>query len=182
MMKERLTQAELKRQLHYDPNTGIFTRLVSNGGGVKVGDIAGCYFNGYIAISINSKKYLAHRLACLYTEGYFPEYDMDHKFGIRDDNRWSELQHATRSCNMQNQMVYKKNNTGFPGVTLSENGKKFISMITINKKQNYLGSYDNPLEAALARFTVEDQCSEWTCNYRSELVKAIKVAWPEFNF
>ncbi len=181
-MKEKLTQSELKRQLHYDPLTGIFTWINSNSLRVRTGDTAGCSRkDGYIRIKINGKNYLAHRLAWLYMEGYFPEHHIDHKFGIRDDNRWSELQHATRSCNMQNQAISTCNSSGFPGVALDRTSGKWRSRIIINQKVSYLGHYDDPLEAALARFTVETQCPKWTCNHRSELVKAIRSAWPEFR-
>jgi hypothetical protein len=176
-----LTQAELKRQLHYDPETGIFTWLVSNNQ-VKVGDVAGYLHDGYIRIGINQKQYMAHRLAHLYMEGYFPEHQMDHNLGIKDDNRWSEIKHVTTSCNMQNKKINKRNKSGFPGVSLSGRGKKWKSKIVIDKKHITLGYYKDPLEAALARFTVEQQCSKWTCNYRSYLVKAIKAVWPEFRF
>jgi hypothetical protein len=182
-MKGELTQIELKRQLHYDPKTGEFTWLISNGPRVKVGDIAGCLNNyGYICIGINGKSYKAQRLAYLYMEGYFPEYEIDHKFGIRDDNRWSKIQHVTPTCNRQNQKVNKNNKSGFTGVSWSGQRKKWVGKIRINYKIIYLGFYDNPLEAALARFTFEVQCPLWKCNYRSELVKAIKRAWPGFRF
>jgi hypothetical protein len=181
-IKNMLTQAELKRHLHYDPKTGIFTRLISNNGKTKVGEIAGTNCNGYIRIKVNKKSYQAHRLAFLYMEGYFPEYMVDHKFGIKDDNKWSELQHVTPTCNAQNAKIYRHNTSGFPGVTWRKQRKKWFSNITINNKLIYLGLYDDPLEAALARFTFEDQCPLWKCNYSGRLVKAIKRVWPEFNF
>jgi hypothetical protein len=182
-MKKKLTQKELKRQLHYNPDTGIFTRLVSNHGKVKIGDIAGCICNttGYVLIVINGEQYRAHRLAWLYIKGYFPEHDIDHKFGVRDDNRWSEINHVTRICNMQNTKLYNNNKSGFPGVCWHKLINKWASRITVNKKQVGLGYYNSPLEAALARFTFEVQCSKWKCNYRGRLVKAIKTAWPEFK-
>ena len=68
-----LTQAELKRQLHYNPETGIFTRLVSTARRIKVGDVAG--FNsgqGYLQICVNYTTYPAHRLAWLYCHGSMP--------------------------------------------------------------------------------------------------------------
>ena len=98
-MKGKLTQAELKNQLHYNKNTGIFTWKIKKGN-IKIGDIAGRNFNGYIRIGINNEQYFAHQLAWLYVKGYFPEHEIDHKFGIKNDNRWTKLHHVTRICNM----------------------------------------------------------------------------------
>jgi hypothetical protein len=82
---------------------------------------------------------------------------------------------------MQNQAVSTRNSSGFPGVTWHKQYEKWQSSITVNKKFSYIGLYDDPLEAALARFTVETQCPQWTCNYQSLLVKIIKIVWPEFR-
>jgi hypothetical protein len=131
-----LTQAELKRQLYYNPETGLFTWKISKcNNKIKIGDVAGYLGeDGYIQIRINSILYRAHRLAWLYIKGYFPEHDIDHKFGIKDDNRWSEIQHVTRSCNLQNQKIDKRNSSGFPGVILHKKNGKWHSQVTINKK------------------------------------------------
>jgi hypothetical protein len=182
-MKEKLTQSELKRQLHYDPDTGIFTWKVKKQR-VNIGDVAGNLnkLSGYINIKLNGIQYKAHRLAWLYMEGYFPEHHIDHKFGIKDDNRWNKIKHVTRSCNMQNQKINSRNTSGFPGVSWHKRDQIWLSYIGLNDKLISLGAYDDPLEAALARFTFEEQCPQWKCNYRSKLVKAIKNAWPEFNF
>lgn len=184
MAKEILTQEELKRQLHYNPDTGDFTWLISNANQVKIGDIAGGSnkTNDYSKIMVNNKKYPAHRLAWLYMKGYFPEYEVDHKNGIIRDNRWKNLRHVTSVCNAQNQKIRKTNTSGFPGISWDNQCKKWRGTITINGKQICLGRYKNIVEAALARFTIEMQCPNWTCNYRSELVKMIKSMWPEFKF
>lgn len=182
-MKEKLTQEELKKRLHYNPDTGVFTWLVCKGGGRKSGDIAGGLDkNGYVQIGFNGKRYLAQRLACLYMEGYFPEHEMDHKFGIRHDNRWSRIRHVAHVCNMQNQKIRSGNESGFPGVSWPKHCNKWLSRININGKAINLGYHKTALDAALARFTFEMQCPDWSCNYRSELAKAIKRAWPEFKF
>lgn len=182
-MKGRLTQTKLKKMLHYNPDTGLFTWLINNRNEINIGDIAGCLnkITGYIIIGINGKIYQAHRLSWLYMHGYFPEYKIDHKNGKGDDNRWVNLRHVTHSCNMQNQKINKRNTSGFPGIKWSKSEKRWRSQLTVNKRTIYLGLYTNILEAALARFTEEVWCPDWTCNYRSELAKAIKNAWPEFN-
>ena len=115
-------------------------------------------------------------------EGYVPEYQIDHKNKRPRSNHWGNLRHSTVSCNQQNKKKSKNNKSGFPGVSYRKLDDKWVSQISVNKKVIHLGFYNDPLEAALVRFTVENQCLEWTCNYKSELVKAIKTAWPEFRF
>ncbi len=178
-----MNQSELRRQLHYDPNTGIFTRLVSTNKKIRIGDVAGSLNNstGYIGIQVNGQIYQAHRLAYLYMEGYFPEYQVDHKNGVRDDNRWENLRHTTQSCNMQNQTIRSNNLSGFTGVSWNNRRQKWYSQIKVLNRNVFIGCYDDPLEAALARFTFEVQCPHWTCNYQSLLVKVIKIVWPEFK-
>jgi len=181
-LNNSLTQAELKRQLHYDPDTGIFTRLISNTNNVKCGDVAGYKDSrGYLTIRVNLILYASHRLAWLYCHGYFPEHQIDHKNGIRNDNRIRNIREASSSCNMQNQKINKKNKSGFPSVSWFKRDRRWMAKMEIQGKQIYLGYYDSPLDAALARVTMEVWCPQWTCNHRSELIKAICAYWPEFN-
>ena len=181
MKREELTQKELKDILDYNPDTGVFRWKVSASSRAMAGYVAGALdHDGYVNIMYKYKLYKAHRLAFLYMGGYFPEYDVDHKNGIVNDNRWSNLRHASRSCNLQNQKISLNNKSGFPGVGWNKHSKKWWTRIHIKGKSICLGYYDSALEAALARFTAEVWGDGWTCNYRSELVRAIKKAWPEF--
>ena len=173
-----LTQKRLKELLHYDPETGVFTWLY----GCYRGKVAGGLDQeGYRTIRISKKEYRAHRLAFLYVEGYLPEYQVDHKNGNRDDNRWSNLRHVTQACNNQNRVVQVNNRSGFPGVHYQELGKGWVARLKVGYVRYYHGFYRSPLEAALARLTAEVQCPMWTCNHRSEIVRAIKKVWPEFD-
>jgi len=179
--KEKLTQERLKELLYYHPDTGVFFRKIDRGGRRAGTEAGSLHPSGYVHIRVDHISYKAHRLAWLYMEGYFPEHEVDHLKGILSDNRWNEIRHATHGCNLQNQKKYKNNISGFPGVSWEYKNKIWRSTININKKSYCVGLYHDPLEAALARYTAEIQCPEWTCNHRSELVKAIKNAWPEFN-
>lgn len=147
-----LTQTELKRQLHYDPLTGIFTRLISTNSRVNVGDTAGTKStkNGYVQIMINGKQYRAHRLAFLYMTGSFPSKHVDHKFGIKDDNRWSELREASNQQNTRNSAMKSNNTSGFKGVTWNKKAQKWAAYSRDKNKTVYLGLFDNPVDASKA--------------------------------
>ena len=177
----KLTQKELKRLLVYDPDTGIFTNKVSRKK-TRAGEECQSFDSkGYLRVEIQTKKYLLHRLAFLYMEGYLPEHYVDHKNGIRDDNRWCNLRHVNQSCNMQNQKCSIANSSGFSGVNWNSKSNKWAARGCINGKRISLGYYTSPLEAALARFTWEAQCSKWHCSCRGVLIKQIQAVWPKFN-
>lgn len=136
-----LTQSELKKCLHYNPDTGIFTWLVSRGR-VKTDDIAGGLRRDcYIHIRVFGKKYLAHRLAFLYMEGGFPKNDTDHINQIRNDNRWANLRYATNSENHRNVPRRANNTSGYKGVSFYKQRGKFVAQTTFNGKAKYLGLF-----------------------------------------
>ena len=121
-----ITQSQLKELLHYDPETGVFTRLKSTTSNARICDIAGYKKqDGYLLIGINIKQYFAHRLAFLYMTGKFPQKQIDHINTIRDDNRWSNLREANNQQNSYNQTKYKNNKSGFKGVCWHKNKKKW---------------------------------------------------------
>lgn len=139
-----LTQADLHAQLHYNLETGVFTRLISKSIRVKVGDVAGTLNNhGYIAICINSKIYAAHRLAWLYVYGEWPKDQIDHINNIQTDNRIINLREANNSQNRHNTRLPKNNTTGYKGVTYHKRQKKFTSHAMVNRKTYHLGYFDS---------------------------------------
>jgi hypothetical protein len=152
-----ITQAELKESLHYDPLSGLFTWIIekqSYGGKVKIGQVAGTLScRGYIHIGINQKIYRAHRLVFLYVNGCFPDCDVDHINGVRDDNRLSNLRLAYNNHldNMQNTCMHSRNTSGYTGVTYMRTGgkriKRWMAQIFSNKKRYHLGYFHTKEEA-----------------------------------
>lgn len=142
-----LTQEELKAQLHYNEDTGIFTRIkIIKNSHAKIGDVAGnSHHSGYVFIRVNGKLHQAHRLAFLYMTGNFPVDCTDHINGIKNDNSWRNLREATRSQNMKNRVMTKGNKTGYIGVF--ENGKRFNAVARLNGSPNYLGTFKTAEEA-----------------------------------
>lgn len=143
-----ITQAELKERLHYDPETGVFTRLRAVLGG-PVGSHPNCKDTaGYIMIRLMGRRYSAHRLAWLYVYGIFPTLWLDHKNTIKIDNWIDNLREATPSQNKCNQHLYSSSTTKLKGV--SKCGNKWKSSCSAEGKKHYLGLYDTPELASTA--------------------------------
>lgn len=142
----RLTTKILRERLFYSPSLGIF-RWVKRCNQVKFLDIPHSLDDcGYIRFTVLGKKYRAHRLAWFYMTGKWPRREIDHKNGVRSDNRWINLREADRSLNMQNRRGPNlTNGTGFLGV--SKHGTKFGASIKINGKQKFLGCFEKPSAA-----------------------------------
>ena len=172
-MNKELSQERLKELLEYDEDTGIFIWKVSRSGNIKSGTVAGSKLQGYSIIMIDRINYKAHRLAWLYVHGYFPENFIDHKNGIRYDNRISNLREVSKSCNGQNCKIHSNNKSGYNGVSWEKTKKKWRSQIKINTKHIFLGLYDCKLDAGLARITAEDWDDRWTCD--SQCISRTKV-------
>jgi len=133
-----LTQAELKQALHYDPETGVFTRL-TNGGGVRANTRAGGKdAHGHRTISVKGKRYRAARLAFFWMTGEWPPHDVDHINRDRMDDRWCNLRAATRTQNCANSGP----RTGkVKGACWVESKKRWKAQIRLEGKNCHLGYF-----------------------------------------
>lgn len=143
-----ITQSKLKTELNYNPDTGIFIRIKAKPK-VKIGDIAG-FLNKkmYVALRLNGKTYMAHRLAWLYMTGSWPENQIDHINGIRDDNRIINLRQATQSENLRNTKIRKDNAAKIKGINIHKG--RWIARCQIENKRVNLGSFDTKQQAKKA--------------------------------
>jgi hypothetical protein len=144
MTSSILTVERLREVLRYEPDTGDFFWRAKIGRKIVVGQKAGSFHcQRYIAISIDNKDYLAHRLAWFYVHGVMPEKDIDHINMVRHDNRIENLRSVNRSVNMQNQKKPLKNNKlGFLGVHKYKD--RFIASITVTGIPKHLGIFSTP--------------------------------------
>jgi hypothetical protein len=139
-----LTTGRLKYLLHYDPETGAFTRRVAVQGyfaGTPVGHVGN---QGHLTIRVDRKLYLASRLAWLYVNGQWPEREIDHRDCDSLNNRIANLREATRSQNEGNKRKYRNNKSGFKGVCWNKQRQKWIAQIMVNRVPRTIGFYDDP--------------------------------------
>jgi hypothetical protein len=84
--------------------------------------------------------------------------EVDHRFGLKLDNRKSELRICTTAQNLCNVGIRKDNTSGYKGVKLRRKGrgdkmrggKKWETRISHNGKNRYIGCFETPEEAYAA--------------------------------
>jgi hypothetical protein len=152
-----LTHAELVRLIHYDPATGVFTRLTQSATSTKPGTIVrdkGALREGRPHVRfmyLKNTRYPQHRIAWFYMTGEWPEHLVDHINGNPHDNRWSNLRAATPSQNSMNCRKAIDNRSGYKGIHLRGDGKAWKAQIICNGRHYYLGCFRDK-EAAVAAY------------------------------
>ena len=140
-----LTAAYVRSILDYDPETGWFrwkwrddlrrcdnARCAGNVAGAQDG-------NGYHRIRIDGRRYKAHRLAWLIVTGAWPAEQIDHRNGVRDDNRVANLREATNRENGRNGRLPRNNTSGFKGVSWHRQSRRWQAYIMIDYHIHHLG-------------------------------------------
>ena len=149
-----MTQKELKKLIHYDPHTGLITRLSTN---VHCGIVhTSKQRSNYkrIVVNLSSKQYLAHRLAWLYMTGEWPE-EIDHIDKDPTNNVWSNLRNVSHGENQKNRSIQVNNKTGIPGVRKMPHNDKFRAEIQVNGKGLFLTEKHDFFEVCCARKSAE---------------------------
>lgn len=150
---ERLSLERLKELLHYEPSTGWFTWRITSSV-AKPGERAGGGHGlGYRQIGLDYKKYLEHTLAYFYMTGEWPTVEVDHKNRDKSDNRWENLELATRSQNGHNKGLHHRSTSGFPGVVF--HGSGYRARMDIAPQKLNLGWFGTIAEARIARLLAE---------------------------
>jgi hypothetical protein len=154
-----LTHEYLKSVLHYNPETGDFTWLVRHGSQALKGRVAGSVDTStgkaYLIVRINRRGYKAHRLACFYVYGEWPEDEVDHEDGNGLHNWWGNLELATHSQNMRNRRLNKNNKSGVCGVFFYTQRGRWCASIRGNGRQIKLGRREDKFEAICLRKSAE---------------------------
>lgn len=141
----------MKTRLKLDRDSGSLV-WISHRYKSFIGKEAGCLCpDGYVTIKIrknNKHNYFkAHRLAWLLEYKKWPQKNIDHINGSRNDNRIVNLREATPRENNQNT---KKHRDGkLVGACFCKDNKKWRSLIEIDKKTVHLGYFATEMDAHL---------------------------------
>jgi hypothetical protein len=147
-MRDNLTVERLKELLRYEPETGIFIRLVTLASNARAGQIAGHRSRrGPVQITVDRVSYLAHRLAWLYMMGVFPEEETDHENLDQSDNRWVNLRPANHSLNGANRRRDRDNECGFKGASFDKRYKVYRARIRKDGRDYWIGNFKTAAEA-----------------------------------
>lgn len=139
--KQTLTLELLRERVDYNSDTGCFTWRQKCRGQVVVGSVAGRIDkDGYRIFQLHGVTYRAHRLAWFWCNGVWPEHEIDHINGNRDDNRIANLRPANKSENQQNLAVARvTNRSGLLGAHLTHGW--YYSRIKVGGVTHRLGKF-----------------------------------------
>lgn len=139
---------EATRALSYDPETGVITWLESRAQR-KAGSEAGCTTpKGYRVIGMRNRNARVHQLAWFFMTGEWPTHEIDHKNGVRTDNRWENLRKASPAQNHYNR--HKVQGTSrYLGVHAVRKGA-LLRWVAHQRPAGYLGYFFSEEAAARA--------------------------------
>lgn len=147
-----LTQARLKELLDYDPETGLFTRLVTTSSQAVAGSVVGSdNGTGYLRVMVDGRRYCLHKLVWLYVHGSFPHDMLDHINMDKSDNRLCNLREASMSENRCNVGVSAANTSGAKGVCWHARIGKWQVTVGIGKTKQHVGYFSEYDDAVKER-------------------------------
>ena len=153
-----------KRQTNKFEEEGAVTRLWTNQGveflidtedhdKIKGSTWVANQSGGYLVARKNNKIIRLHRV--LMGVQNDPEAIVDHINGDVTDNRKQNLRITTHQENCQNTTYHKGTEVKYPGVSRTQDLKKYRARIMVDGKEIYLGRFDNQEDAIKVRKEAE---------------------------
>lgn len=140
-------------QLHelfdLDAHTGVL-RWKVNHRVAKAGDTAGTpHSRGYLQVRVDGRHVFVHRAIFGMVHGHIPK-EVDHRNGIKTDNRPSNLRAASHAENNRNVGIQANNTSGVKGVRLCKKTGRWRAECTVDRKKHCLGRHDAIADAEAA--------------------------------
>lgn len=111
--------------------------------------------HGYRHGSIFGNLYLAHRVVFAITTGRWPDGQVDHINGNRQDNRPDNLREVELLDNARNQCRPRSNTSGENGICWDSSHNKWLVQIGNGQRQVKVGRYSSLDHARVARKAAE---------------------------
>ncbi|WPJ55530.1 hypothetical protein RCIP0093_00003 [Klebsiella phage RCIP0093] len=124
--------------------------------GKKAGTIVTKKRKSYLKINLGGKNCYAHRIAYAILNDCWPENEIDHINGNSLDNSKTNLRQVTRKENCRNVSLIPNSTSGYCGVNWHEPSGKWRARVKIDGKENYIGLFDDPQEAAIRIKAIRD--------------------------
>ena len=168
----RLTAERARELLDYDELTGVLTWKQDRRVGfhksvlmARAGGVAGtARSDGRLVMTIDSRTYLAYRLAWLIHFGVWPDGEIDHINGNPTDNRLCNLRAVSRRVNQENlhRPIRGKSSCQLLGAYGNKRNAKspWKACITVDGQQRYIGVYRTAQEAHDAYLTAKRRLHE----------------------
>ena len=144
-----MTKETLAKHVTYNKNTGQFHYLKNN----RLIDNKN--YLGYTRISINGKRYLAHRMAWIWVYGSIDEKsEIDHLNQKREDNRIINLRAGISRDNKRNRALQSNNTTGINGVSYDKKTQSYEVNVKIDGIKKFIGYYKDIETAGEVRMAI----------------------------
>lgn len=121
----------LDRYMDYDPETGILRCREQWFCRIPPGSVLGHkHSKGYTYVCFRRRYYLLHRLAYRIMTGEDPgTFEVDHRDGNSQNNKWENLRFSDRSQNLRNGKLSTRNQSGVKGVSFDRWKGKWVARL-----------------------------------------------------
>lgn len=175
-----ITQQTALEYLRYEPETGFLFWRKKASDKTVIGKRAGWQRspNGYRQVGLVKEIVYEHRLIWLIVTGAFPEFQIDHRNGLKYDNKFDNLREASGTQNLANIGVKRDNTSGTKNVHWCNTKKRWIVKVKRSGSVHHVGAFSDygtaVIAADAARLAVHGEFAS-QLGYERD---AAMVGWP----
>jgi len=109
--------------------------------------------HGYRIGTISGMKFQAHRVVWALHYGCWPDGEIDHINGDKQDNRIENLRVVSHEQNCRNVRKTRRNTSGTVGVRFNRRQRSWVAFIGDQGECRHLGTFDTEADAVSARLS-----------------------------